>query len=1018
MPGILPRITLVRHVILLFVSLFILLPPCAAGAEPPEKKRILVLNSYHPGYVWSDTILNGITDSLKGHEDTVDLHIEYMDTKQHHGDIYFEKLRSLYDHKYKNLSFDLIAACDDNAVNFLIRYKDDLFPGTPVLFCGVNDSQTMARAMQMGMKGIYEQWADRENIDLALRLFPKTTTIAIIADQTPTGRGGAQRIQRLETIYANRVNFVFTPTTSMKQIKHSLANLPENSIILFTVLFKTDDEHWFSYRQGSEFIVTSTDKPVFVLSDFAVVPGVIGGYVVSGYHQGKALGELLKKVVIEKYPLEKLERSRALTTRLFDYSGLQQFSIQPSQLPAESIILNRPFSFYETYKLWVWLTILFISLETLLIVLFALNRTHLKKAQQTVIRINERLDLAIRGTEQSLFYWDVPTNTVIFNYLWKDILGYPRELEPMRIETWHDYVHPDDVESLKSARMAHLQGKTTYYEQEFRVRKADGTWCWLVVKGKIMEKDRSGAPLQVTGTLRDITERKLVEEKQQRLVAALEQSEDAIAICDIQGNILSINHAFARFYHVQPHSVRSSPIWDVNRIFKMEPMWTSLEQDSAWKKQIRHSCEDGQSYDLEVKASPIKDENGTTMCYIFSHRDITRETELETQLRQAQKMQAVGQLAGGIAHDFNNLLQVILGYTSKLIDDPTIGTETKKRLEKITDASQKAANLVRQLLIFSRRDMVAQQIIDANKVIRDVLDLLKRTIGEQIAITFAPAPSLPLIKADPGQLHQIMMNLCVNARDAMPQGGIIFIQTSHVCMVPQFVQDHSWSRQGNFVCIEVRDTGIGITPQDREHIFEPFFTTKEVGKGTGLGLATVYGIVKSHAGLIYVDTEPGRGTSFQIYLPTTQEKEEKQTISAEATCQPPSCPAATILMAEDDDMVRSLALEVLEDAGYTIIEATNGAEAVELFKEHRDSIDLVLLDVIMPKMSGQQAWEKIHEISPDLPVIFSSGYSFNELKKNTLIAEKGRLIQKPYTPDQLMDTIAKILDSTSNRYIP
>jgi CheY-like chemotaxis protein len=313
--------------------------------------------------------------------------------------------------------------------------------------------------------------------------------------------------------------------------------------------------------------------------------------------------------------------------------------------------------------------------------------------------------------------------------------------------------------------------------------------------------------------------------------------------------------------------------------------------------------------------------------------------------------------------------------------------------------------------------MVAQQIIDANKVIRDVLDLLKRTIGEQIAITFAPAPSLPLIKADPGQLHQIMMNLCVNARDAMPQGGIIFIRTSHVCMVPQFVQDHSWSRQGNFVCIEVRDTGIGITPQIREHIFEPFFTTKEIGKGTGLGLATVYGIVKSHAGLIYVDTEPGRGTSFQIYLPTTQEKEEKQTISAEATCQLPPCPA-TILMAEDDDMVRSLALEVLEDAGYTVIEAVDGAEAVELFKEHRDSIDLVLLDVIMPKMSGQQAWEKIHEISPDLPVIFSSGYSFNELKKNTLIAEKGRLIQKPYTPDQLMDTIAKTLALTSNRYIP
>jgi PAS domain S-box-containing protein len=1017
MPGILPRITPVRHVILLFMCLFTVLPFSADGAEPPQKGHILVLNSYHPGYVWSDSIMEGLLDSLDDSQTTIDMHIEYMDTKYHQGDDYLEQLRSLYRHKYAHLDFDLIAACDDNAVEFLISHKDDLFPNTPVVFCGVNDNQAMARAIQVGMKGIYEPWRYSENIDLALKLFPETTTVAVIADQTPTGQGALARIEELEPDYADRIDFLRVSSRSIEQIKQDLAALPRQSIVLFTVLFATNEDYRHSSRYGAEQITDITDKPIFVITDYSVVPGVIGGYVVSGYRQGSSLGDLIQQIVIDERPLAEIQPSRTIETKFFDHKGLERFAIRPSRLPEGSVILNRPFSFYETYKVWIWILVVFLSLETLLIVLFALNRTYLKRAQIKVSQAGERLDLAIRGTEQALFYWDALNNAVTFKYLWKDILGYDQELEPLSIEEWHTHVHPDDLHQLESARMAHLQGKSPYYEQEFRVRKADGTWRWLVVKGKIMEKDRSGTPLQVTGTLRDITERKLVEEKQQRLVAALEQSEEAIAICDIQGNILPINHAFARFYHVQPAVVRSTPIWDIDRIFKIEPMWTSLEQNNAWRERIRHTVDEKKTYDLEIKASPIKDAQGRTVCYIFSHRDITRETELETQLRQAQKMQAIGQLAGGIAHDFNNLLQVILGYTSKILDDPTVAVDTRKRLETISDASKKAANLVRQLLIFSRRDMVAQQPVNANTVISDVLGLLKRTIGEQITIDYAPEPFLPLIKADAGQMHQIMMNLCVNARDAMPQGGTIFIRTSHVCLVDHFVRNHSWARKGSYVRIEVRDTGIGIPPEIREHIFEPFFTTKKLGKGTGLGLATVYGIVKSHAGLIYVDTTSDKGSSFQVYLPITEEQEKDVEPSANTSCEIPTCPA-TILMAEDDDMVRSLALEVLEDAGYTVIEAVNGEEAVELFMANRDSIDLVLLDVIMPKMSGQQAWEKIHELNPDLPVIFSSGYSFNELKKNTLITEKGRLIQKPYTPDQLMDTIAKTLALTSSRYIP
>ncbi|WP_462324134.1 ATP-binding protein [Desulfoplanes sp.] len=1002
-----------RYVPFVLVFLCTLFPVRAEGAEFPKRQRILVLNSYHPGYVWSDSIVDGIFNVFEEYRDKVNIYIEYMDSKHHQSRVYYEKLRTLFHHKYKHLHFDLIIACDDNAVDFLLKYKKGLFYSTPVIFCGINDMHTATRAIEMGMRGVFEQWSDKENLDLALDLFPKTKHIAVIADTSPTGRGGLDRIQRLENEYADRVDFTYIAPKSIEHIQECLASLPPHTVILYTVLFRTMDGKWFSHRRGAQIVAQSTDKPIFVISDFSVVQGVVGGHVVSGYHQGARAAEMGLQVLMVNQRPPGLHRAVKIDTLLFDSSGLERFGIPPSQLPDGSLIINKPFSFYQAYRPWIWLTILFIALETLLIVLFALNRRHLKQAKEEVDQTNDRLDLAIRGTEQALFYWDVVADTIVFKYFWKDILGYPDELRAPGIKEWHTHIHPEDVHILETARMDHLQGNTPFYEQEFRVRRADNTWCWLVARGKIMETAPDGTPLQVTGTLRDTTERKQTEQKQQRLVAALEQSEEAIAICDTRGMIHSINQAFADFYHVDPETVRSTPIWNIAPLFNSGPMWDSLETDKGWRDHIQSTFDGDATYDLEVKGSPIKDDRGTTVCYIFSQRDVTRETQLETQLRQAQKMEAIGQLAGGIAHDFNNLLQVIIGYTSKIVEDPTIVADNKNRLEKISDASGKAANLVRQLLIFSRRDMVSRKVVNLNGVIAEVLSLLKRTIGEQTEITFDPFPALPKIEADTSQLHQIIMNLCVNARDAMPEGGTIHITTTHVCLVRDFIDDHPWARQGCFVRLEIRDTGMGIPPEVREHMFEPFFTTKETGKGTGLGLATVYGIVKSHEGLIHVDSTPGKGTAFVIYLPATDAQENQATENCGPDILTPC--AATILMAEDDEMVRSLTREVLEDLGYTVIEARDGNEAVELFKQHNGSIDLVLLDVIMPGMTGQQVWEKIQTIRPDLPVIFSSGYSFNELKENTIIAEKGRLIQKPYSPDQLMETIAKALAPSTEK---
>jgi len=973
--------------------------------------KILILNSYHQGYAWTDSIVQGIIDALSRGGKKVSINLEYMDTKHYSSPAYFEKLRNLYAFKYKNIHFDLILASDDNALTFLINHKDKLFPRTQILFCGINDPANMRKANDMGMIGIFEDWNAKATIDLALKLFPKTRYLAVLADRTTTGKAGEEHIRLLETSYKGIVHFLYVTPANLLEIQRALTDLPPDTVILHTVFFGADGQ-WVSPDQAQSDILRATKVPVFVVSDFSVVPGVIGGFVVSGYYQGEAAGELAQNMLFSSKLPPKSTMIQALQPPMFDYAGLQKFGIKASDLPADSLILNKPTSFYATYALWIWLTVLFVLFETTLIILFVFNRVYLKKVQKEVIAGKERLDLVIRGTEQGLLYWDIPANAISFKYLWKEILGHSLKPSPTSLEEWETNIHPDDKNRLDKVRSDHLQGLTPFYEIELRVKTAEDTWCWIHGKGKIVEHHKDGSPKQVAVILHNITPRKKAEAEQLRLVSALEQSEEAIAITDTNGNILYINQSFAQFYHVTPDTVLHTPIGKIGHIFRQEKLWNDLKANITWRKHITYharnvSLENGTISDLEFKTAVIRDAQEETVSYIFALRDISREATLEGQLRQSQKMEAIGQLAGGIAHDFNNLLQVILGYTSRILEKGHLDPDTSRQMEKISHASSRAAALVRQLLIFSSRDRSTTELVDFNELIADVLTLLKRTLGEQIHITFNPSSALALIWADAGQIHQILMNLCVNARDAMPDGGTISITTEHVCLDQPFVKAHPWAHQGNFVRMVFKDTGKGMTPEIQEHMFEPFFTTKETGKGTGIGLATVYGIVQSHGGLIHVDSLPGQGTTIFIYMQQAAELQKPKTLISKGTTR--GSVTATILVAEDDEMVRALTIEILEHTGYTVISAADGEEAIQKFHRHHKKIDLVMLDVIMPKKTGQQVWEEVHTTRPDLPVLFSSGYSFTELKENALFSQNGQLIQKPYTPNVLLETIVDIL---------
>lgn len=404
----------------------------------------------------------------------------------------------------------------------------------------------------------------------------------------------------------------------------------------------------------------------------------------------------------------------------------------------------------------------------------------------------------------------------------------------------------------------------------------------------------------------------------------------------------------------------------------------------------------------------LRDADGNIMGIASLGRDITEHRALEEQYRQAQKMEAVGHLAGGIAHDFNNLLQVITGCTDLVLSDLPEDSPIRAELSQTLQAAERATGLVRQLLTFSRRETMRPQVLDLDRVITNMAKMLRRLIGEHIELQLTTRSTLWPVWADPGHIEQILMNLCVNARDALPNGGMIHIEIENTRVDRRYCETHAWAKEGDYVLLTVTDTGIGMSPEVQQHIFEPFFTTKEVGKGSGLGLATVYGIMKQHEGLIHVYSEIDRGTVFRLYFPATVQR------TAEDAPKKPEKPAAggseTILVAEDDELVRSLATRILSNAGYRVLAARDGQEALDVFHEHADEISLCLLDVVMPRKNGRAVYDAIVRRKPHAVFLFSSGYSYNVLETSGL-PEGADLIQKPYSPAALARKVRELLDN-------
>ncbi len=592
--------------------------------------------------------------------------------------------------------------------------------------------------------------------------------------------------------------------------------------------------------------------------------------------------------------------------------------------------------------------------------------------------------------------------------------GYSaQELTAMKISDVEINHKPDEITS-------RIQQLVDQHQARFETRhqRKDGSQYDLEVSAQYQEIGEG----VIVAFLRDITEQKRTEEalrsRDAFISKILESVDEGFIVVDRKFRVLSANRTFCRLAKQHENDIIGQPCYKVSH-HSDRPCFENGEDcavkytfDTGLPHSVTHTHPhaDGINKYFEIKSYPLTDSDGRIVSVIETINDITEKKRLEDQLNQAQKMEAVGTLAGGVAHDFNNILTAIIGYASILKmesnpDDPRMG-----RIHEILAASERAAALTQSLLAFSRKQAINLKPVELNQIVNDVQNLLQRVMGEDIDLKVRLAKKNLVVLADSGQIGQVLMNLAANARDAMLQGGAFIITTGEATPEEHAIaaaECDPLGKSSRCAVISVSDTGCGIDEQTMKKIFEPFFTTKELGKGTGLGLAIAYGIVKQHGGTIHVDSEPGKGTTFRIYLPLNAG--ECKTDPQERM-EPPRRGIETILLAEDEESVRKLLQRTLERFGYRVIAAGDGQEAIDLFAVHASEIELAVLDVIMPKKSGKEVYDSVWALKPDLDVLFMSGYTADIIGQRGIPEQDIKLVAKPLNPYDLLRKIRDILD--------
>jgi len=637
----------------------------------------------------------------------------------------------------------------------------------------------------------------------------------------------------------------------------------------------------------------------------------------------------------------------------------------------------------------------------------------LEKAQTETAEQSARLRIMVERMPAVL--WTTDTELRFVSSMGAGLQALNQKTNEVSGRSLYDYYGSHDPNYVPiAAHLRSLRGEAVTYVHTWMNRTFESHTEPL--------RDAGNAIVGVIGIALDTSERvhaeEALRESESSSRSLIEEAPYGICRCTVGGSFTLVNRALVHmlafesenelvglnigtdvFENIHDHS---------NFIDQLQEKGSAEDVETLWKQR------GGKTIIVRLGGRAVRDAQGQIAYFEVIAQDVSDRRQLELQLRQSQKMQAIGQLAGGVAHDFNNLLMVVKGHIELILNTMPHTDPLFPRLDQVQKAANRASSLTRQLLAFSRLQVLQPQVLDLNGIVSGMIQMLSRIIGENIELIFRPGGILGRVKADAGQLEQVLLNLVVNARDAMPTGGQLTIETQNIELDDSYVQTHTGVKPGPYVMLAVSDTGVGMDPATQARIFEPFFTTKEPGKGTGLGLATVYGVVKQSEGYIWVYSEPGQGTTFKIYLPLAADVVEAP--KAPAAAPAPVRGTETILLVEDEESVRLLVADFLKSTGHTVIEAVEGLQAVDLAGAHGDHIDLLISDVVMPKMSGRELWNTLRKRLPKLKVLFISGYTDDSVVRHGVIDGDVAFLQKPFTMRALAAKIREVLDATEPEY--
>lgn len=1003
-----------KRIIMLVAMILVMTWHCPVIAATAGTINILVLFSYDNQDQWSASVLEGLKTSLAGSD--VHLQLEYLDARHHQGAGYLSQFEEFFKTKYLNTHLELAIVVDDEAFNFLLRTRQSFRPALPIVFCGVNNFKPEMIAGRDGITGVNEAVDMKGTVDLALQLFPNASHLIAVAGTSGVGAINIENFRRNIPAFSRKVTIqelLDVPRTSIDRI---LSGISRDSILLRLDNLREPDGTNTHLQQSIALLTEHSSYPIFSCWDFDMNHGALGGVMVSGLKQGEKAGQLAMAMLKGPGPASIPVVMESPNVPMFDYNQMQRFGIGLNTLPRNAQVINLPVSFYTTYKAIIWATI---ALFAFLIMCIAVLTTALiarRKAEKALVESEERSrllsDLTMEGIVIHKNAIAIDVNSAMARMLActpEDLLG----------KNFMEFFHEDDHTIIWENI-----GKEYAPPYVVRMAKKNGEYFFTEIESHNFQKQ--GEMLRVSA-IRDITER-------QRAEKALHESEQkfrtvATYIHDWEywmapdGNLVFVSPSCERITSYTAEEFQRDPGLLARIVHPDDRENFILHLNSVVKRRTMEDCQagdfriltrNGEERWIAHTCREVYDREGKNIGRRVSNQDITErmrakkeKEKMREELVQAQKMEAIGTLAGGIAHDFNNILSAIIGYTEMAYEDSLQGSVNPSHLNQVVQAGHRAKDLVTQILAFSRRADSRKTSLQPAVLVKESIKLLRSSIPTTIDIQQDVAPGTDRILADPTQIHQIVMNLCTNAYHAMEEtGGTLSISLKNKVITRQDLAGFPDIQPGRFVHLSVGDTGSGITPEIQERIFDPYFTTKETGKGTGMGLAIVHGIVNSSGGLITCRSRVGVGTVFEIILPAFLEQIVSETKEDKVT----PIGAERILFVDDEAILATMGRTLLERLGYKVTTKMSSIEALTIFENQPDNFDLVITDQTMPGMTGVDLATKMLQIRPSLPIILCTGFS-SQVSEETARSRgiKGFAL-KPLARQDIAVLIRKVLD--------